>query len=56
MFGGDLAPGNEDFWLEESILGDRMPGMVQKNNVCGGSNYHNQLHKVLSANVYASSI
>ncbi|XP_047972042.1 uncharacterized protein LOC125214879 [Salvia hispanica] len=22
-----------------------MPGMVQKNNVCGGSNYHNQLHK-----------
>ncbi|XP_041998393.1 uncharacterized protein LOC121748229 [Salvia splendens] len=46
MLGGDLAPGEEDFLDKESRLGDRMPGIAQKINVCGDSNptaYHNSV-------------
>ncbi|KAL1554563.1 hypothetical protein AAHA92_15108 [Salvia divinorum] len=46
MLGGDLAPGEDDSLQKESRLGDRMPGIAQKINVCGGSNptvYHNSV-------------
>ncbi|XP_042002436.1 uncharacterized protein LOC121751701 [Salvia splendens] len=44
--GGDLALGEEECLQEESRLGDRMPGIAQKSNVCGDSNttvYHNSV-------------